>query len=148
MYARLVTVQVEPARVGEVVRAVECTEIPATRRQPGFKARLLLHDAPGGRIVLLTLWESKTALRDGEMLGALREELTALALATSSLDTPLTLHRTACRIVGSDLAALGAAPRECAGVPDLAPVAGMIGGAGSRRTSSPRSADRSRNALV
>src|SRR3712207_9032979 len=102
MYARLVTIQVEPARVGEVVNAVECTEIPATRRRPGFKARLLLHDAPGGQIMLLTLWESKGALRDGELRGALREELGILALATCSLDTPLTLHRTAFRVVDSD----------------------------------------------
>jgi hypothetical protein len=130
MYARLVTVQVEPARVGELVSAVECTEIPATRRQPGFKARLLLHDAASGRIVLLTLWESRVALRDGEMRGALREELGVLALATSSLDTPLTLHRAAYQVVGSDLAALGASSAERPGAPRPAAVAGLFGGEG------------------
>jgi hypothetical protein len=130
MYARLVTVQVEPAWVDEVVSAVECTEIPATRRQPGFKARLLLHDAPSGWIVLLTLWESKGALRDGEMRGALREELGILALATSSVDTPLTLHRAAYQVVGSDLAASGASSAERSGAPQPAPGAGLPGGGG------------------
>ena len=130
MYARLVTVQVEPAWVDEVVSAVECTEIPATRRQPGFKARLLLHDAPSGWIMLLTLWESKGALRDGEMRGALREELGTLALATSSVDTPLTLHRAAYQVVGSDLATLGASVGQRPGAPQPAAVAGPPGGGG------------------
>lgn len=132
MYTRLVTVQVEPASVGEVLSAVECTEIPVTRRQPGFVHRLLLHDAPGGQIMLLTLCESKVALRDGELRGALREELGILALATCSLDTPLTLHRTTLRVVGSDLAALGALSGEHPGAPRSAPVAGLIGGMGGR----------------
>ena len=112
-----------------MVSAVECTEIPATRRQPGFKARLL-HDAPSGQIILLTLWESKVALRDGELRGALREELGILALTTSSLDTPLTLHRTAFRVVGSDLAALGASSGEHRGACQPATVTARIGGMG------------------
>ncbi len=130
MYARLVTVQIEPASVGEVLSAVECTEIPVTRRQPGFKARLLLHDAPGGQLILLTLWASKVALRDGELRGALREELGILALATSGLDTSLTLHRAVYRVVGSDLVALGASFGEHPGAPHPAAVAGRIGGMG------------------
>ncbi len=107
------------------------TEIPATRRQPGFKARLLLHDAPSGQIMLLTLWESKGALRDGELRGALREELGVLALATCSLDTPLTLHRTAFRVAGSDLAALGASFQEHPSVPHSASVGGLSGRIGA-----------------
>ena len=110
-----------------MLTAVECPEIPATRRQPGFKARLLLHDGPSGQIMLLTLWESKGALRDGELRGALREELGILALATCSLDTPLTLHRSAVRVVDSDLEALGASFREHPGAPHPASVGGLSG---------------------
>ncbi len=102
-------------------------KIPATRRRPGFKARLLLHDASSGQIMLLTRWESKGALRDGELRGALREELGVLTLATCSLDTPLTLHRTAWRVVDSDLAALGASLGEHPGAPHPAPLAGLRG---------------------
>ncbi len=89
--------------------------------------RLVLHDAPGGRLMLLTLWESKVVLRDGEMGGALREELGVLALATSSLDTPLTLPRTAWRVVDSDLAASGASLGEHPSAPHPALVAGLRG---------------------
>ncbi len=72
------------------------------------------------------------ALRDGELRGALREELGILTLATCGLDTPLTLHRTTFRVLASDLAALGAASGEHPGAPHPAPVAGLIGGMGGR----------------
>ena len=109
MHARLVTVQVEPARVGEVLYAVECTEFPATRRQ----------------MMLLTLWERKGALRDGELRGALLEELGILALT-----------------------AWGASSEERPGAPHPASVAGLSDWMGGRSTGSPRATDRSRDVLV
>ncbi len=77
--------------------------------------------------MLLTLWESKVALRDGELRGALREELGILTLATCGLDTPLTLHRTTFRVLGSDLTALAASFGEHPGAAHPAPVAGLSG---------------------
>ena len=79
--------------------------------------------------MLPNLWESKVALREGEMGGALHEGLGILALGTSGLDTPLTLQRTTYRVVGSDLAALGTPFGGHRGAPDHAAVAGMISGA-------------------
>ena len=131
MYARLVTVQVEPASVGDVVSALDCTEVPATRRQPGFKGRLVLHDATSGRIVLLTLWASKAAMRDGEARGALREELGVLAWATSGLDTALTLHRAAYEVSGSALSAIAGLAKVDGGeaaAPAPSPGADVAGG--------------------
>ena len=69
-------------------------------------------------------------MHDGELRGALREEPGVLVLATSSLDTPLTLRRTTHRVVGCDLAGLRASFGPRPGAPDRGTFGGTIGGTG------------------
>ncbi len=74
---------------------------------------------------MLTLWECKGALHD-----ALREAPGILALATSSLDTPLRLRRTTHRVVGRGPAGLRASFGPRPGAPDRGTFGGTIGGTG------------------
>jgi heme-degrading monooxygenase HmoA len=70
------------------IQLVEESILPAAKQQPGFKGFLALADRRGGKLILLTLWETEEALRDGEASGYYSEQIAKFAHLSQLSITP------------------------------------------------------------
>ena len=59
MHARVTMASVQPERFDEAVAAVKETFQPAARKQPGFRAFMLLADPAARQLIGITLWETE-----------------------------------------------------------------------------------------
>jgi heme-degrading monooxygenase HmoA len=58
MFARVITAQAEPEGFDSLVRVVG-EQAPGARQQPGFKGFYLLTDTEAGKIITISLWETR-----------------------------------------------------------------------------------------
>lgn len=79
MYARAVTVQVQPGRIEEAIGIYGNSVVPAAKEQPGFKSCSLLVDRSTGKGISLILWETEADMQAGETSGYLREQIAKVA---------------------------------------------------------------------
>jgi heme-degrading monooxygenase HmoA len=83
MYARVVTVQVQPGKMDELWRRLRDL-VPVAQAQRGFHEAWFLTDAHTGTVLGVTVWETeadaKAAPVAGAEGGALRDLLTAPAV--------------------------------------------------------------------
>jgi hypothetical protein len=82
MYARVVTVHVQPGQMDALLRRIR-ERIPAVRAIPGFREAQFLTDAHTGTVLGITVWETEADAKAAPVAGAeggpLRDLLTAPA---------------------------------------------------------------------
>jgi heme-degrading monooxygenase HmoA len=61
MIARVVTTDVSPDAIEGVIRVAD-EQLPAARQQPGFTAFYLLADREAGKLMTISLWDSRENL--------------------------------------------------------------------------------------
>lgn len=92
MYARVTTLQWQIGKkietMDEAIHIVKESIVPAARQQPGFKGFLTLADRRGGKLILLTLWETEAALKAGEASGYYHEQIAKFAHLSQLYVTP------------------------------------------------------------
>ena len=92
MYVRATTLQWQIGKrvetMDEAIHIVRESIVPVARQQPGFKGFLTLLDRKGGKLILLTLWETEAALKDGEVSGYYREQIAKFAHLSQLYVTP------------------------------------------------------------
>ena len=90
MFARVITAQAGAEGFDGTIRLAE-QQLPGARQQPGFKGYYLLTDAETGKLVIISLWETREqmdAVTAGAGPSGIREQhnpatgLTALHLET------------------------------------------------------------------
>jgi heme-degrading monooxygenase HmoA len=81
MFARLVTTEVPPNGMESVIRIVH-EQLPDARQQPGFTSFYLLADREAGKLVTISLWESRENVLAVEARAA---ELNSKATRTSGM---------------------------------------------------------------
>jgi heme-degrading monooxygenase HmoA len=59
MYARIVNVQLQPAKVDEGSRIVKESIVPAMKNQKGFKGQLFFTQPDTGKAISINLWETE-----------------------------------------------------------------------------------------
>lgn len=76
MYARIVTIQIHPDKLGEAVSIFQNSIIPAAKQQKGFISLMLLTDRnrDTGRAISVGLWETEADLIANEASGYLQEQ--------------------------------------------------------------------------
>lgn len=62
MYARVITLQVQPAKVEEMIRFFQKCIMPAGQQQPGFEGSFLLTDGKAGKVVSMAFWQTKSEM--------------------------------------------------------------------------------------
>jgi heme-degrading monooxygenase HmoA len=77
MYARIVTVQVQPDKIEEAISIFQNSVIPAAKQQKGFISLMLLTDTDRstGKGISVGLWETEVDLKASEASGYLQEQL-------------------------------------------------------------------------
>jgi quinol monooxygenase YgiN len=75
MHARVIRVQLQPAKVGEAILLYQDSVVAAARQQQGFKGALLLTDAATNKAIAISLWQSEAQLSASESSGYLQEQL-------------------------------------------------------------------------
>lgn len=73
MFARVITAQAGPEGFDGAIRLAE-QQIPGARAQPGFKGYYLLTDAQTGKLVILSLWETREQMEAVAGSSGIREE--------------------------------------------------------------------------
>ena len=63
MFARMFTIEGRHEQLEEFASAGEKNVLPALQRLDGFEGLLVLANRQNGKIVIVTLWESKEAMR-------------------------------------------------------------------------------------
>lgn len=79
MHARLTSIQLQPGMTERLADMFNQAVLPASRQQDGFKGGLVLADPGTGKTVLISLWESESALENGEASGYYVEQVSKLA---------------------------------------------------------------------
>jgi heme-degrading monooxygenase HmoA len=79
MYARMVSAQIQPGKMDEVINIFRDSIKPVSRQQPGYKGGYFLTNAQTGKAVSIGLWESEEAMKAGETSDYLREQVAKLA---------------------------------------------------------------------
>jgi heme-degrading monooxygenase HmoA len=59
MYARLVTSQLHPGTMDEVVQIFHDSVVPDSKQQPGFQGAMALVDRSANKTISITLWETE-----------------------------------------------------------------------------------------
>ena len=83
MYARVITVQVQPGKLDDLLHVLQQQVIPAAQHQPGFRGLLRLTDQRTGKGMTVSLWDSEADLIASETSGYLQEMRAITALSTS-----------------------------------------------------------------
>ena len=75
MYARIVTVQVQPDKLEEAISIFQNSVLPAAKQQKGFISLMLLTDRSTGKGVSVGMWETEADLKANEASGYFQEQL-------------------------------------------------------------------------
>jgi heme-degrading monooxygenase HmoA len=75
MYARTVTVQIQPGKLDEATRIFRDSVVPAAKREKGFKSIMLLTDRNTGKGLAIAMWETEADMKANEASGYLQEQL-------------------------------------------------------------------------
>jgi heme-degrading monooxygenase HmoA len=92
MYVRVTTLQWQIGKkietMEKAIQMVEESVVPAAKQQSGFKGFLTLVDRRGGKLILLTMWETEAALKAGEASGYYGEQIAKFAHLSQLSVTP------------------------------------------------------------
>ena len=88
MFARVITAQTESQGFGSVIDAFR-EQLPGASQQPGFKGFYLLTNAETGKVITISLWETRE-----QMPAGIRDQgLPATGLTPPQLETyEVTVH--------------------------------------------------------
>ena len=75
MHARVITAQVRPGKVDEVIQVFRESVLPVTGQQVGARQVVVLADRQANRCMLVALWDSEEALTGSVKSGYLQEQL-------------------------------------------------------------------------
>ncbi len=91
MYARVVTVHIQPERLDEVISVFRDSISPASKQQPGNRGGYFLTDRKTGKAVSIGLWETEADMLAGETGSTYLQEQVA-KVASAFTAAPLTEH--------------------------------------------------------
>jgi heme-degrading monooxygenase HmoA len=96
MFARVITAQAGPEGFDGTIRLAE-QQLPGARQLPGFKGYCLLTDAETGKLIIISLWETREqmdAVTAGAGPSGIRDEgMPATGLTAQQLQTyEVTMH--------------------------------------------------------
>ena len=74
MHARVVTAQVKPGKMDEVLEIAKGSIFAAMKQQRGFKEWVLLTDRNTGKLVSIPMWETEVDMMASEASGYLQEQ--------------------------------------------------------------------------
>jgi heme-degrading monooxygenase HmoA len=75
MFARVITVQVDPGDIDKTISIYGDDVNPALKQREGFVGALLLGDRKSGKGVSITMWDSEESLKAGEQSGFTQEQV-------------------------------------------------------------------------
>jgi quinol monooxygenase YgiN len=75
MYARVVTIQIQPSKVDEAIRIYQDSVVPSAKQQKGCKSIWLLTDRKSGKGISVGLWETEADMTASETSGYLAAQL-------------------------------------------------------------------------
>ena len=90
MYARVVTVQIQPGKMDEGTDIYRDSVVPAAQQQKGFKGGFLFSDPNTGKGVSIALWETEDDMKASETSGYLQEQILKFAAVLAA--PPTTEH--------------------------------------------------------
>ncbi len=90
MYARVVTVHIQPDRLDEVIQVFRDSISPAAKQQKGNKGGYFLTDHKTGKAISIAFWETEADMAAGETGDYLREQIAKVASAFTA--APLAEH--------------------------------------------------------
>lgn len=79
MYARVISAQVAPENLDDLLQVLQDVVAPAARAQAGFEGVLTLTDRATGKGMMITLWATAADLAAGEASGYLGRQLATVA---------------------------------------------------------------------
>jgi len=74
MHTRIMTVQVQPGKMDELIGTYRDSIVPAAKEQKGFRGGFLLTDPSTNKIISISLWETEADMTAGEASGYLKEQ--------------------------------------------------------------------------
>lgn len=87
MFARVITAQAGPEGFDGAFRLAE-QQLPSARAQPGFKGYYLLTDTENGKLVIISLWETRKQMDAVAGSSGIRDEgISATGLTQLRLET-------------------------------------------------------------
>ncbi len=90
MHARVVTVQIQPGKMDEMISIYREFIVPAGKQQKGFKGTTLLTDPNTGKSVSISLWETEADMKAGETSDYLQEQFAKVGAVIAA--PPVTEH--------------------------------------------------------
>lgn len=90
MYARVVSAQVQPGKMGEVIDIFRDSIKPMAKQQQGYKGGYFLADHKTGKALSIALWDTEADMTASETSGYLREQVAKVAAAFAA--PPTTEH--------------------------------------------------------
>lgn len=75
MYARHITAKIKPEKVDEALKLYEEGVVPEGRDRNGYRGLFVLTDRESGKVVSITLWDSKEDAAANEGGGYLRQQM-------------------------------------------------------------------------
>lgn len=80
MYARVITIQIQPGRIEEANGIYRDSVIPAAKQQKGFKSAMLMTHPATGKGISVSIWESEADQKASETSGYLQQQLTKVGV--------------------------------------------------------------------
>ncbi|MDP2659103.1 MAG: antibiotic biosynthesis monooxygenase [Dehalococcoidia bacterium] len=90
MFARVVTVQVQPGKADEATSIYRDSVVPAGKQQKGHSGFMMLVDPNTGKGLSIALWETEADMKAGEASGYLQQQLAKFASLLAA--APVTEH--------------------------------------------------------
>jgi heme-degrading monooxygenase HmoA len=79
MHARVVTVQIQPGKMDELIDLYRGSIAPAAKEQKGSKGAFLLTNPDTNKAISITVWETKADMTAGEASGYYQEQVAKAA---------------------------------------------------------------------
>lgn len=89
MFARVITAQAGAEGFGNAIRLAQ-QQLPSARQQPGLQGFYLLTNAETGKLVTISLWETREqmeAVGQGTATGIHDQDIAAMGITAPSLET-------------------------------------------------------------
>jgi len=90
MYARVVTVNIQPDKLDEAIQIFRDSISPAAKQQKGNKGGYLLTDPKTGKAISIAFWETEANMIAGDANDYLREQIAKVASTFAA--APVTEH--------------------------------------------------------
>ncbi len=75
MVMRITTLQVDPAKVEEVLRLIATSVVPAAQQQPGFQHFTVVADRPHATIKAIAIWATDADVTASDTSGYYQEQI-------------------------------------------------------------------------